>query len=279
MSSNSDRFGTETGNPGLAQSDGAGLFVDREDGSRHLTVIALNAYAADPEAMRERSAVAGHLAGCVRCSQTYEALCADKAGFLARHPFDQSAISPARPTILRFPAQRIYALAASLVIMVAGVYFYAGRQPTTVYRTKGDVAIRLFVRNDQGKAVERAGHVYAPGEHIQVTYSCGPANLFALFSADTAGNVTTYYPPSGDRPVELAAGADLPLPNSIELDGYIGPELYIACFASALFSVNSVREAIMQAVAEAGRVDSIVVSPGNGVIVRTVLISKQERAR
>jgi hypothetical protein len=133
------------------------------------------------------------------------------------------------------------------------------------------------VKGIDGTIEERASHRYYPGEHIQFIYSCSKRNRFMLFSLDEQGAFSTYLPAAGDSAITLPRGADLPLPNSILLDEYIGRELFIAVFSERPLAVPTVKSIILKQYAKAGSLDAVNPASMKEFNAHTFLITKAER--
>jgi hypothetical protein len=144
-------------------------------------------------------------------------------------------------------------------------------------RVKGGVSLAVFVRGADGEPQVRQDGVYFPGERIQFAYSCDHRNRLVLLSIDEEGRMTTYYPAEGDSAVVVQQGQDLPLPNSIELDSYVGRELYVAFFSVRPVMAETVRGEVRERFSEAGTLDSLRLEPDGDAVARTVMITKKER--
>jgi len=225
----------------------------------------------------EREWIAAHVSGCLLCRNRLEALRREKEHFLRSAPLAPAvALETAPVARLRVSWRPLYAAAAVLAVALgAGIAFRPQRQGDTA-RIKGPVAVHMFVQADSG-AVKRPESVYYPGERVQLTYSCGAENRLVLLSIDQTGAITIYYPAQGDTSIALEPGQDRPLPNSIELDSYTGPELFVAWFTGTAATVAAVRAAVADAFATEGALDRMSIRPPDGAVVRTMLITKQER--
>jgi hypothetical protein len=191
--------------------------------------------------------IRAHLEVCVPCRGYCAALEREKQGFLAANPMEQVMDRPAtRPrNIIRFPAlARYYALAASLIICLGAGYVYMSSIQKPDYRIKGETALTVFVKTGDGSIEQRANNAFLTGERIQFLYSCGAKNRFILLSLDSAGSVTVFYPDTGDSTIVLEPGQDVPLPNSILLDDYTGPELFIGVFSEKALLVSTVKRLV-----------------------------------
>jgi hypothetical protein len=188
----------------------------------------------------EKRRVGLHVESCPACRESLRTMQIEKETFLSGHPF-----SALRPLPRKLSFKPVYALAASLILCFGAWYSYQTNHPG--YRLKGDTRLTLFVKAQDGAVSVREQPVYRPGEKIQFTYSCGENNQFILLSIDERGSISRYYPQTGDSSIALEIGRDLPLPNSIVLDDYIGDERYIAYFSKTRLYVPAVEAALAAA--------------------------------
>ncbi len=239
--------------------------------------LTIAAYSTDDLSQKERATFETHLQECSECRDYYELLTREKNDFLAKYPYEPFAI-PKTKKIIPFPmSNRIYALAASLLFLLTGTWiYYSSQQPDTM-RIKGGNDIRVVVQGLDGTIEERSSHTYHPGERIQCIYSCTDRNNFMLFSLDETGALSTYLPAAGDSSITLQKGADIPLPNSILLDDYIGKELFIAIFSERPLYVPGVKQYIKKQYTNTGSLDSVRLQNTRDCTVHSLLISKHER--
>jgi hypothetical protein len=190
--------------------------------------------------------IRGHLSVCASCREYCNTMEREKQGFLAANPIEQVMDRPAQPmNIVRFPVlARYYALAASLIICIGAGYVYLTGMHTTDSRIKGETMLKVFVKADDGRIEQRGNNTFFTGERVQFLYSCGQKNHFILMSLDSAGSMTTFYPGTGDSAIGLEPGQDVPLPNSILLDDYTGPELFIGVFSEKALLVSTVKRLV-----------------------------------
>jgi hypothetical protein len=198
-----------------------------------------------------------HVRSCVLCRRRLEELKQERGAFLERMPYERDLAgargsSAAERAWWRTP---LYA-AAALLVAAVGVHVFVNTEPG--YRLKGgEESVSLYVRNALGEADARPEHVYYPGERVQFTYSAQDSSWFALIGIDQHGLITTYFPSGSDSSMLIPAGRDLPLPNSIELDGYIGPEVYLAVFSARPHAVSALRDALSRQFSDAGALGSL----------------------
>jgi len=229
----------------------------------------------------ERERIERHVRACGVCSEELSVLRTEREHFLKKYPFSlmesrlrrTAAAAGTRPAVrYRFA----YAFAVCCVAAVGAVFFFTNTRPADGYRVKGNVGIRILVQNAAGGAEERRGHVYYPGDRIQIMYSTARPCYFMLASFDETGRSTVYYPSSGDSAIAVRPAAGMPLPNSICLDDYIGREMFVAAFSQRPFSAGKVAAKLRESMSRGG-LDAIAAARLAGMNLRTIRITKKER--
>ncbi len=221
-----------------------------------------------------RARVAKHLTTCLECNRKLEQLKRERTEFLQAHPFESFASrAQARRRSSALQVGPVYALAATLVLVVGLSIVLRPRQKAEAFRVKGASGIALFVKSGEESVEKRADNVYHPGEYVQITCSCAEADKLILLSIDEAGGISTYFPAQGDTSVAVAKGQNVPLPNSILLDDYLGKELFVAVFSRQPLYVPAVLETIRGAYKEKPDLEALSIAVPNGE-VRTILITK-----
>jgi hypothetical protein len=81
---------------------------------------------------------------------------------------------------------------------------------------------------------------------LQFFYSAQTAGYFALFSVDGERHVSVYFPVGGSA-ARIEAGNQLPLSNSVVLDGVIGRESVYGLFCEAPFELAPLRASLQSA--------------------------------
>jgi hypothetical protein len=222
------------------------------------------------------AAVASHLHQCDYCAAYVKNMRGERERFL--NEFPDAAVPDDIGKVVRFrPRHPLLALAATLIVAVGAGTLLVDRT-ADVNRLKGAVALQLFVDDSTGVSVVRQEPVASPGERIQFTYSCGTDRYFILTSIDASGRISTFYPAGGDRSILLEPGNDLPLPNSIILDDYIGDELFIAVFSAHPLQVAVVVDKIRNVFMERHDLHGMVPDIDHAAI-RSILLTKKELRR
>lgn len=218
-----------------------------------------------------------HLQSCKDCSKYLDSLQMEKESFLTDHPFEQQTdITNVKP-FRRKQVKPLYALAASVILFIGISIAFRSINPTSINRIKGNTEIRLFVEDSIGEVTQRENDIYHPHDKVQFVYTCDDRNAFILVSIDEKGKISTYYPQTGDSSYVLEKGADIPLPNSIILDDYIGKELYIAIFSKNKLEVSTVRRKLIRSFRQNSELSKLSLSVPSHALVKKIIISKQEK--
>jgi len=225
--------------------------------------------------------IEAHLTRCDRCRTLVESLKAENAQFIATYPFlapppKAGSLSTNR---VAFRMRHAYAIAASIAILLTTGYFFHSQYSAPSYGIKGEEGLALFVQNARGVVEQRGAQRYASGERIQFVYSCGQRHHFMLFSADTTGAVTRYYPQAGDSSVVLEPGQGVPLTHSIVLDNYTGRELFMGIFSDKKLRADSVQQSIEAVIHRAKSLDSITIAGGGILMVKRYIIVERGSVR
>jgi hypothetical protein len=250
-------------------------------GAEHPSRAALEAYVVDA-APRARAAIDAHVPGCARCAARVEALRAHRDAFLVGADPTAASVEIVR----RFdvvPRARVglgswaplAALAAGLVVAVL-VRAPGAPEGSSVDprgdRAKGRVeappprapqasgaprgaevggALELFVEAPDGLVAVPPGTPLAARTHLRLRAEGAGRGFVAVLSVDSSGQLSTYYPASGDALVAFAGGAAL-LPGAVELDAARGPERVVAIFADAPLPLEPLRARLRAALDAAG---------------------------
>jgi hypothetical protein len=97
-------------------------------------------------------------------------------------------------------------------------------------------------------------------------------------STDTAGRVSVFYPADSDSSIQLEPGRGLPLEHSIQLDGYIGKELFIGVFSAHPLHTASVVDQVKRVIVATDDLHAVNLKIRNAK-VRLVPVIKKERQR
>lgn len=192
-----------------------------------------------------------HLECCETCRFFVEELTTEKDDFLIEHPFDEGFMDQIssefeeeghtkRPVFFTFP--RIASIAA--LLLFATILTLNLRQSKSTLPSdmgiglKGEENFYLYVLNVNGEIGQRDDEVYYPHERVHVCYTSSQKEYLMLFSIDTAGTISRFFPAHRDSSISVDIGSGIPLPNSIRLDGYIGKERYLMVLSKKAVSAS-----------------------------------------
>lgn len=250
-------------------------------GAEHPSRVALEAFVVEA-APRDRTAIEGHLAGCARCAARVAAIRAHRDAFLVGADPTAASVEilrrfdvPPRPRVGLGSWAPLAALAAGLVLAVLvrgpGTSVTPGVSPEDPRgdRVKGRVeppasptsipaprganvggVLELFVEAPEGLIAVPPGTPLAARTHLRLRAEGAGRGFVAVLSVDSGGQLSTYYPATGDTLVALAGGAAL-LPGAVELDAARGPERVVAIFADAPLPLEPLRAELRAALAAA----------------------------
>ncbi len=125
-----------------------------------------------------------------------------------------------------------------LPALAVGLVLVFMRIPPEGNRLKGEVNLGFYLlRDGQVLPGDPDGPVRAD-DRIQFTYHAATYDSIVLLSLDGRGQLTVFYPETGEEPQPVIPGETHVLEGSIRLDDAPGPETFIA-----FYGVDSVSEA------------------------------------
>ncbi|NLD92410.1 MAG: DUF4384 domain-containing protein [Fibrobacter sp.] len=216
--------------------------------------------------------IALHIEQCSKCSASFESLSLKQQQFLEKYPIPK--VDNKKTVSLRINT-RFFAIAASLLLTVTTV-LYVQMSNGIHERIKGAEKIEMFVLSDKNTVEKRTSTVYYPGERIQFSYSSSGEKYFMLMSMDETGKTFVYFPSGDSVAMLLKKGSGVPLSSSIELDNYIGMEVYMAVFSDSRFMVNDVISGIKAAYNRTGSFGRMSKTL-SGYSIESFLIEKRQR--
>jgi hypothetical protein len=135
----------------------------------------------------------------------------------------------------------LWGLFPALAMVLALVFL---RFPGEGNRLKGEVDLGFYLlREGQVLPGDPDGPVRAD-DRIQFTYHAATYDRLVLLSLDGRGQLTVFYPETGEQPQPVIPGETHVLEGSIRLDDAPGPETFVA-----FYGVDSVSEARERALA------------------------------
>jgi hypothetical protein len=153
-----------------------------------------------------------HVAACSPCAERGAALEATHRRFVAAPP-------PLRAS--RVGAWRV--MGPAFAVAAAALVFVLARGEREATRTKGGFAVTVFAGRGGDAVPLGAGDAIFPGDRLQLSYSAPRDGHLAVLAIDGAEHVEAYFP-SGETTWPAAAGHQIALPASTELDDVLGDE-------------------------------------------------------
>jgi len=241
----------------------------------HFGKLELMSFIADDLSDVRKKQIQNHLRQCQSCTNYFNQLQMENQQFLNSFPditvpdndtYFQKSTKPRRLVDL-------FAIAAVLIFSVTGsLYLFNGHHN---FRTKGSEKIRVFCKNEYGITELLPHSKCVPGDLLQFSYSSVQRSNFLLLSIDTTGKITTFFPSNSDSSIVITTGADIPLPHSILLDNYLGPELYLALFSSSPFEISNIVQCIESSFNKKHSIENIALSRGKEFLIQKFMILKE----
>lgn len=222
--------------------------------------LELTSFVTDDVSLEKETLIKEHLQECETCRTFVDTLKNEQASFLRELPFDEGAfnekasettLSEDRKETSFFTFHKVVAVAALLVFAtILSLYLpqpiTTTEEPVAGNTLKGEDAFSLYVLEANGEIRQRDDETYYPGERIQVSYSSTAKEYLMLFSFDTSGTVSKFFPAYGDSSITIEIGGDIPLPNSIRLDNYVGEERYLLVLSKSALCANDFEKEIQK---------------------------------
>ncbi len=202
-----------------------------------------------------RLEILGHAEGCPACRESLVRIEREREEFLRQHPYSMLKAGMERLTRKGERRRAIFmrlvpASAAAIAIMI-GTWLAWPTAPGV--RTKGTVALSLYLMRDGDIRPARPDEVFAHRDRIQFLVSAGPHRYLLLVSVDDAGRVFNYTPGAALESISITPGERRPLPESVELDESRENERVFALFSDEPLSFTEIRSRVEGALSEVKR--------------------------
>jgi hypothetical protein len=207
----------------------------------HLSNLELDEWLAGERDAETRARFERHLTACEHCQARRARFEREAAQFYAEAPHFGAApqLAAAMPSNTRAPGWAL----ATLVALAAGIALVAWPQlPDARTRIKGSSHLGFFVKRADLVRRGQHGEELYPGDFLRFIYSAEQSQYLAVFNQDM--RATSVYFPAGAEAVRVAAGSEVGLDFSVELDAQLGSERVIALFCRAPFAIEPVRAAL-----------------------------------
>ncbi|MBL8952403.1 MAG: DUF4384 domain-containing protein [Myxococcaceae bacterium] len=201
----------------------------------------LERYLANDLGPDERRSVDERLAASAPDRARLDAMRADSAAFLIKHPPGPVAAKLAEPSRARGFIGWLAPLALAAAAFIAVVMLKPPPEPDI--GLKGDVALAVFRQTEGGAERVESGATLKAGDKLRFEVRAKEAGYVAIVSRDGAGAVTVYYPFQGTTSAAYRPEEAL-LPGAIALDETPGEEVVWAVYATKAFELDSVMKAV-----------------------------------
>jgi hypothetical protein len=199
----------------------------RRRGADCLSDLELDSWLAGDLDVAGAARIRMHSGGCPACRTRLAEIEAERAAFQAAPPplRARGATPPARRRRrwLAGGGTLLAAAAALLIWWRAQPRGGDGGEPGVTRLKGGGGRVALYVRH--GEILRRAasGERVEPGDALQLAISSAVPTHVAVLSLDGAGTASVYFP-RGPRAEQVAAGDEVALSTSVELDDVLGRE-------------------------------------------------------
>lgn len=168
-----------------------------------------------------------HLAGCTPCGERLATLRLQARSFPSEIWIAGEA-ARARRGLRAGNRGRVATAAAAATLAAAAIAMFAVTPAIESTRTKGSDPLELIARHADGR-IETIlpGQTLSPGDAVRFRLHAAKAGWLVIVGIDSAGQVTSYVPADGDRPLAIQAGEVVP-DGSIVLDDTLGAERIVA---------------------------------------------------
>jgi hypothetical protein len=234
--------------------------------------LELAQWEAKPEA--ERSPDTGaHLRTCDRCAAALAELVSARQELLGTDSEAQSLVA-ARAILARVAERRrrkwwrlavpltltpVAAAAVVILVMTRGGFSPAPPARDKIsgatmhvagaVRSKGALLVEAFCKRGDSVFPVKDGDDFVKGDRLRFAYTKDQPGVLLVFGVDDAGRVFPYYRDDALAGVGAPAGAEVMLPESVELDDHHGWERVFALWTPAVVGEDVVRTAVAEALA------------------------------
>jgi len=145
------------------------------------------------------------------------------------------------PTSLPSPAG-----SSSPAFGTGGAVRYKGNDRTVEVPPSPSTA-RAVLISESGSVQVKDGAILHAGDVLKFHYDTARHDYLFLVGVDEQGNVSTWYPEKAGASVPIARGINIPLPEAVQLDDYVGKERVFALFTGVPLSHVEVEGAVKSA--------------------------------
>jgi hypothetical protein len=229
--------------------------------------LALVRWEASPEFERSPE-IGAHIKECGACAAVVAEIGSARQELLGDAPDFQSQIA-ARAIAARMAERRRnswwrWVLPVTLTPLAAGATLFlvvsqGVLSPTShttqnkpgAVRSKGGLVVEAFCKREDRIFPVKDGDDYVAGDRLRFAYTKDLPGILMVFGVDDSGRVFPYYRDDALAGINAPPGAEVMLPESVELDDHHGWERIFALWTAAPLGEDAIRAAVTAALAEA----------------------------
>ncbi len=199
----------------------------------------------DPKGNEKNRRLMQHAQSCEPCQAVLQEFAQEREKFLEARPLWQ----PGTATTHRRRHHLLWAPAGAALAILLSIFFFSApdQQTEASIRTKGDVAIRFFVKRGQEVSEGKSGDVFRAGDLIQFMYSSGHYRHLFLISIDSQGLMSSFNHDGSKISMRIDPGNDMVLNHSILLDDTRGLERVFAVFSNEVLDMSQLEQVMAEA--------------------------------
>jgi len=219
---------------------------------------------------------AAHLRTCDRCAASLAELVSARQELLGSDPQARSLVAARailatvaerrRKAWWRFvlPLAPVAAAAMALLVMSRGAFSPApwvsdkisgaAKHVTGAVRSKGALLVEAFCKRGDSVFPVKDGDDFLAGDRLRFAYTKDQSGVLLVFGVDDTGRLFPYYRDDALAGVSAPPGAEVMLPESVELDDHHGWERVFALWTPGAIGEDVMRTAVAEALA-AGKGD------------------------
>jgi hypothetical protein len=233
----------------------------------------------------EQAAWEHHLAGCRGCAARLEARQSafesfpDQLDLSTLSAVTVERVDSAGKTESRFGWRRwlmVVAPAAAAALLILLVVL--PQKPRDTVRIKGKASFSLVVNRSGKQFVGESGGHYFAGDRLRFRISSENPVHLAVFDLESTGAVSCFLPVRGEASLEMPAGKQMLLEDTIELDRSTGEEILVGLFCPSRFDPGQAEELLAGWDRKAESLAHLAGSLGPGCSAQRFLMNKQERS-
>ena len=119
----------------------------------------------------------------------------------------------------------------------------------TPIRPIRDPRLHVRVRRDSTLEEVADGQTLRADDVLQFAYDASQWRYLYVLSIERSGAINSYFPATDGASIPIAGGPNVPLPDAVQLDDYVGPERFFGLFSKTPIATSEVVRAVRNALA------------------------------